>query len=378
MRTTRGIRTLGRVGMLICLTVPLPAQAPPGWSVIAVRSARTDDRGDGQHDFDFNFGTWKTHVSRLEHPLSGSTTWVEYDGISHVGKVWDGRASLLELAVEGPAGRIEGAGLRLYNAETRQWSLNWVNSGDGAPQKPMIGGFEHGRGEFYVSEPFEGRLILVRNSFSNITPTSSRFEQAFSADGGRTWETNWVMTFTRAGDEASAGHRPAPAADVSHDFDWDFGAWKVQAKRLLNPLSDSASWTPLTGTVVVRKVLDGRANLAEVDFDGPSGRLEILALRVYNPTSRQWSLSFSRVGTGELGTPMFGEFKGGRGEFYSQDTFRGRAVLMRFTFSSLVPDAGRSEQAFSADGGKTWETNWINEYTRVRTPSTQEGKRHDN
>ncbi|MFC5437675.1 hypothetical protein ACFPME_14025 [Rhodanobacter umsongensis] len=153
---------------------------------------------DGQHDFDFNFGTWKTHVSRLVHPLTGSTTWTAYDGVSVVRKVWNGRASLFELEVEGPAGHIEGAGLRLYNPQSHQWNLNWANSSvgmlDGAP---MIGEFKDGRGEFYGPDTFDGRRILVRNGFSNITPDSSRFEQAFSVDGGRTWETNWVMTFTR-------------------------------------------------------------------------------------------------------------------------------------------------------------------------------------
>lgn len=153
---------------------------------------------DGQHDFDFHFGTWKTHIKRLRKPLTGSTDWVEYDGISVVRKVWDGRASLFELEVDGPAGHIEGLGLRLYNPETRQWSLNWANSNDNVLQTPMIGGFKDGRGEFYDHEIFNGRAILARNSFSDITPNSSRFEQAFSDDGGKTWETNWIMTFTRA------------------------------------------------------------------------------------------------------------------------------------------------------------------------------------
>lgn len=153
---------------------------------------------DGQHDFDFNFGTWKTHVSRLVHPLTGSTTWTEYDGTSAIRKVWNGRASLFELEVEGPAGHIEGAGLRLYNPRSHQWNLNWANSSvgmlDGAP---MIGEFKDGRGEFYGPDTFDGRAILVRNGFSDIKPNSSRFEQAFSVDGGKTWETNWIMTFTR-------------------------------------------------------------------------------------------------------------------------------------------------------------------------------------
>jgi hypothetical protein len=161
---------------------------------------------DGQHDFDFNIGTWKIHVSRLLHPLTGAVTWVEYQGVSVVRKVWNGRASLFELEVDGPAGHIEGVGLRLYNPQSHQWSLNWSNSIDGTLAQPMIGAFTNGGGEFYDQESFHGRTIFARNSFSNITPDSSRFEQAFSADGGKTWETNWVMTFTRAHDESGKAH----------------------------------------------------------------------------------------------------------------------------------------------------------------------------
>ena len=153
--------------------------------------------GDGQLDFDFNLGTWKTHVSRLLHPLTGSKDWVEYRGLSIVLPVWNGRANLLQLKVEGPAGQIEGLGLRLYNPKSRQWSLNWANSSDGMMNSPMIGEFKDGRGEFLNQELFNGGSILVRNTFFDITADSARFEQAFSDDGGRTWETNWIMTFSR-------------------------------------------------------------------------------------------------------------------------------------------------------------------------------------
>ena len=152
---------------------------------------------DGQHDFDFHFGTWNTHVSRLVHPLAGSTTWTGYDGVSVVRKVWNGRASLFELEVEGPSGHIEGVGLRLYNPQSHQWNLNWTNSRIGMLDGAMIGGFKHGRGEFYGIDTLNGRSILVRNAFYDITPSSSCFEQAFSSDGGKTWETNWIMTFTQ-------------------------------------------------------------------------------------------------------------------------------------------------------------------------------------
>jgi hypothetical protein len=152
---------------------------------------------DGQHDFDFEFGAWKTHLKRLVRPLTGSTTWVEYDGTTVVRKVWDGRANLLELAVDGPAGRLEALSLRLYDPQSQQWSLNFSGLGSGSMSVPAIGRFRNGRGEFLNQETLNGRAILVRFVISDITSTSCRFEQSFSDDGGKTWETNWVAVDTR-------------------------------------------------------------------------------------------------------------------------------------------------------------------------------------
>jgi len=152
---------------------------------------------DGQHDFDFEIGTWKTHLKRLLRPLTGSTTWVEYEGTTVVRKVWDGRANLVELKADGPAGHFEGLNLRLYNAESRQWSLNFANSSSGSLSLPTIGEFKNGRGEFFNQETLNGRAIFVRFVISDITPNSCRFEQAFSEDGGKTWEVNWIAIDTR-------------------------------------------------------------------------------------------------------------------------------------------------------------------------------------
>ncbi len=152
---------------------------------------------DGQHDFDFEIGTWKTHLKRLLHPLTGSQTWVEYEGTTVVRKVWNGRANILELEVDGPGGHIEALSLRLYNPESRQWSLNFSNSQAGTLSQPTIGDFREGRGEFYDQETLNGRAILVRFIISDITQTSCHFEQAFSIDGGKTWEVNWIATDTR-------------------------------------------------------------------------------------------------------------------------------------------------------------------------------------
>jgi hypothetical protein len=155
---------------------------------------------DGQHDFDFEIGVWKTHLSRRLRPLTGSTTWVEYEGTTVVRKVWNGRANLVELQVDGPAGHIEALSLRLYNPESRQWSLNFSNSAGGTMSPPTIGEFKNGRGEFFNQETLNGRAIFVRFVISDITPNSCRFEQAFSDDGGKTWEVNWIATDTRVKD----------------------------------------------------------------------------------------------------------------------------------------------------------------------------------
>ena len=152
---------------------------------------------DGSHDFDFEIGNWKTHIHRLTQPLTGSTTWTDYDGTSVVRAVWGGKANTVELDVSGPAGRIQGLGLRLYNPQSHQWSLNYASSAGGVLGVPTIGEFRNGRGEFYSHEDIGGRMVLVRNVWSDITPTSCRFEQAFSDDGGKTWEVNWIATDTR-------------------------------------------------------------------------------------------------------------------------------------------------------------------------------------
>ena len=152
---------------------------------------------DGQHDFDFEIGTWKTNLRRLQRPLSGSTTWVEYEGTSVVSKVLDGRANLVELKVDGPAGRLKGLSLRLYNPQSRQWSLNYANVNSGTLTTPSIGEFKDGRGEFYNQDTYNGRAILVRFVIIKIPHDQYRFEQSFSEDGGKTWELNWIATDTR-------------------------------------------------------------------------------------------------------------------------------------------------------------------------------------
>lgn len=152
---------------------------------------------DGSHDFDWEIGTWATHVRVLRNPLSPTATWVEFNGTSIVHALGGGRANLVDLDITGPAGQVRGVSLRLYNVEGRQWSINFANMGDGVLTTPLVGEFRNGRGEFYGTDTLRGRAILVRFVILDVTPNSARFEQSFSADGGQTWELNWIATDRR-------------------------------------------------------------------------------------------------------------------------------------------------------------------------------------
>lgn len=150
-----------------------------------------------EHAFDFLFGTWHVNHRRLLFRLEGSTQWEEFDTRSIARPIWDGAGNIDEIIGESPSGALRGMTLRLFDPASRQWRLHWANADRGILDLPMIGEFRNGRGEFYAQELFKDRAILVRFIWSDIGPTSARWEQAFSEDGGQTWETNWTMQMSR-------------------------------------------------------------------------------------------------------------------------------------------------------------------------------------
>jgi hypothetical protein len=161
---------------------------------------------DGQHDFDPLIGTWKFHLKRRLHPLTGSTTWVDLTGTGTCRKIWDG-AMLEQAAFTGPVASIEGLVLRLYNPKSHQWSLYWSNRKDGAiVDPPQVGEFKNGKGEFFAQDTIDGRIIYVRFAWDLTNPNVPHFEQSYSDDGGRTWEVNWITDQTRVADEPDKAH----------------------------------------------------------------------------------------------------------------------------------------------------------------------------
>jgi hypothetical protein len=154
---------------------------------------------DGSHDFDFDLGKWRIKLKKLEKPLSGEQKWIELSGTSNTVPIWGGKAQVGELDVDGPGGvHIQGMTVRTYSPTGHQWYLSWQNVKTAGSFGPAtVGAFTGDHGEFYDQEDFQGRMILVRYVWSNITKTSAHFEQSFSVDGGKTWEPNWITDQTR-------------------------------------------------------------------------------------------------------------------------------------------------------------------------------------
>src|SRR5208282_5025770 len=202
------IKHLQKYLMMLSLVVilqPLQGLAQQNSDAAKTDFQQTPER-DGQHDFDSLIGTWKYHLKRLQRPLTGSTTWVDFEGTGVCYKIWDGRANLDTIEVDSPTGHIEGLTLRLYNPQSHQWSLYWANSKIGVLDPPQIGEFKNGRGEFYAQDILNGKSIIIRFVWTNTTTSTPHFEQSFSDDGGKTWEVNWITDQTRVTDGSDRAH----------------------------------------------------------------------------------------------------------------------------------------------------------------------------
>ncbi|MGC1674467.1 MAG: hypothetical protein WA739_19575, partial [Candidatus Acidiferrales bacterium] len=155
---------------------------------------------NGQHDFDPLLGSWKFELRRRMHPMTGSNTWVDLSGTGACYKIWDGRAQLDTVELDGSTGHIEGLTLRLYDPAAHVWRLYWANSRIGILDPPQVGKFTDGHGDFYAQDTINGKTLLIRYDWTKLTSSAPHFEQSFSDDGGKTWEANFISDQTRVGD----------------------------------------------------------------------------------------------------------------------------------------------------------------------------------
>lgn len=151
------------------------------------------------HDFDFLVGDWQVHHRQLKARLAGSQEWIEFDGTCSMRKLMNGLSNVDDNVINKPSGVYRGVGLRSYDPVSGQWAIWWLDSRDPFANldPPVKGNFVNGVGTFYANDTLNGKPIRVRFIWSHITPTSAQWEQAYSPDGGKTWETNWVMQFQR-------------------------------------------------------------------------------------------------------------------------------------------------------------------------------------
>jgi hypothetical protein len=199
-----------------------------------------------------------------------------------------------------------------------------------------------------------------------LMPSLSRRRAAglFALAGLCAFDASAAPARAHRGRDGARAIPATPAGDI-HDFDFEHGRWRTTLRRLLHPLRGGDQWIDYAGITTVLPLWDGRANVVELDVSGPQGRLQALSLRLFDPKQQRWTLNFSSAASGTLATPMTGGFGGGpRGLFYSAEMFDRRPVLVRFIIESTGADTCRFEQAFSTDGGSSWETNWIAVDTR--------------
>jgi hypothetical protein len=206
MKALKHFRTCLLVCSLLVILQPLQGLAQQNSGAPKAGAQNAASERDGQHDFDPLIGAWKYHLKRRLNPLTGSTTWVEFEGTGVCFKIWDGRANLDTIEVDGPTGHIEGLTLRTYNPQSHQWRLYWANSKNGIMDPPQVGEFKNGRGEFFAQDTFNGKSIFIRFVWTDMTTNSPHFEQSFSDDGGKTWEVNWITDQTRVKDESDKSH----------------------------------------------------------------------------------------------------------------------------------------------------------------------------
>lgn len=152
---------------------------------------------DGRNDFDFLIGTWKVHHRMLTQRLKGSTDWVEFEGETIDRKIMNGLGNMDENIIHMKPETVHAISLRLFNPQSKEWSIHWSTDKMGALDIPMIGGFKGGLGEFYAQEVNDGKHVYSRFIWSKIMAGSCQWKQALSDDGGKTWETNWIMEFER-------------------------------------------------------------------------------------------------------------------------------------------------------------------------------------
>jgi hypothetical protein len=348
--------------MIAMAMASIAAACGPAFASKQSSGASAADLAARAHDWDWLIGNWDVWHRRLKERLAGSTDWQEFNGKSAFWLALDGLANIDDNIVELPDDIYRGLTVRTFDPATRQWSIWWVDGRTSRLDPPVLGKFDGDSGTFAGNDYLRGKPIIMRFRWLDIHSARPHWEQAFSPDGGKTWEVNWENFFTRTSAKAS----PMPRLD-SAPRDWDFlvGTWQGRNRRLKQRLVGSTQWEEFDNTLVNWPVLGGFGNVGDNVFHAPGETYRGVSLRTYDRDTRQWlSRWIDGRNPSQIGSPMLGSFKDGVGTFIGDDVADGKQIKVRSQWSRITPTSARWEQASSADGGRTWETDWTSELTR--------------
>ncbi len=318
---------------------------------------------DPTRDWEWLVGNWDVKHKRLRERLAGDTHWDQFSGKSALWLTMGGLGTIDDNLLELPGGSYRAITIRAFDAETGKWSIWWLDGRDptniGTP--PVMGRFEGDTGTFATRDTFNGRPITVRFRWLDIHSAQPNWEQAFSADEGATWEVNWRNYFTLT----SATPTPLPRlAGANRDWDFLVGSWNASHRRLRKRLVGNKDWDTFGGTLVNWPVLGGFGNVGDNVMEMPGGTVRGVGIRSFDPATKQWYSRWLDARYPTIGEPVRGRFENGVGIFIGDDTLDGRAIQTRVRWTGITAKTARWEQSCSADGGKTWEVNWITDFTR--------------
>ena len=376
MRTFE-LMVAGALGSALLMTsCCMPARAAVASAPQAAPQVR-----DGSHDFDFFYGSWVLHNRRLKAPVLSSNDWAQFDATDVARPLPGGLGNEDLYQTSYPKKGFVGLTVRLYDRAHDLWRIYWIDNlkSHGDAGEPNVGRWHGNVGIFDEHLMVEGKPAIDRYIWTRYGAESkitAHFEESLSVDGGKTWKLIFLNDIIRAtpaaaasGSAADAGAAPAVAGvrDGSHDFDFEYGKWRMPNHRLVKRLAGSHQWAdfvscdegePLPGI--------GDQDVFRTSYwPGFVG----VTVRTYDPQSGLWRLYWfdNRFSNGVMEPPVMGRFHGDTGVFEGNDTFNGKPVVVRF-FWKVNPRGSKVvakwRQAFSPDGGKTWEVNWRNELIR--------------
>jgi hypothetical protein len=339
--------------------------AAAGATTLGLQPQNTRAAAMSSHAKDWRWlvGNWDVWHRRLKERLSGSTEWEEFGGKSALWLTMGGLGTIDDNIVEIPSGTYRGLTLRTFDPKTNQWAIWWLDARKPTRiDPPVIGGFEGDTGTFFGRDTFNGQPIKVRFRWNDVHGRRPWWEQAFSTDDGATWEVNWRNYFTRTAAE------PTPLAELSGaPNDWEFlvGNWSARHRRLRKRLVGNDEWDEFDGTLTNWPVLGGFGNASDNVMNFPSGVVRGVGLRMYDRSAKQYSSWWiDSRDPSVIGAPVRGSIANGIGTFIGDDTLDGRSIKTRVQWSQMTARSARWEQSSSADGGQTWETNWISTFAR--------------